>query len=79
MKKKKKNENIVYSMLSIKAVHQFWYETKKKKKKKKKKIFKHTTSDTVREQLTIEDFQDGPHGGHLGYDSDGDVENVKSF
>ena len=36
-------------------------------------------SNTVREQLTIEDFQDGPHGGHHGYDSDGDVENVKCY
>ena len=32
---------------------------------------------TVREQITIEDFQDGLHGRYHGYDSDGDVENVK--
>ena len=36
-------------------------------------------SDTVREQITIEDFQDGLHGDHHGYGSDGDVKNVKSY
>ena len=36
-------------------------------------------SDTVREQTTFEDFQDGHHGGHHGYESDGDVENVKNY
>ena len=30
----------------------------------------------VLEQITIEDFQDGCHDG---YDSDGDVENMKSY
>ena len=30
-------------------------------------------------QITIEDFQDGCHGRHQGYDSDGDVENVKHY
>ena len=34
---------------------------------------------TVREKITTEDFQDGRHGGHYGYDSDGDVKNVKSY
>ena len=34
---------------------------------------------TVQEQITTENFQDGHHGGHHGYDSDGDVENVKSY
>ena len=29
------------------------------------------------EQITIEDFKDGRQEGHHGYDSDGDVENVK--
>ena len=32
---------------------------------------------TVQEQITIKDFQDGRHGNHPGYDSDGDVKNVK--
>ena len=35
-------------------------------------------SDTVEEQITIEDFQDGHHGSHHGSDSHGNVENVKS-
>ena len=34
---------------------------------------------TVQEQITTEDFQDGPCAGHHGYHSDGDVENVKSY
>ena len=33
---------------------------------------------TVWEQITIEEFQDG-HGGHHGYDSDEDIENVKKL
>ena len=33
---------------------------------------------TVRDRITIEDFQNGRHDGHHGYDSDGNVENVKS-
>ena len=36
-------------------------------------------SDFVREQITIKDLQDGRHGYHHGYDSDGDVENVKRY
>ena len=32
----------------------------------------------VQEQITIKDFQDGCHGYHHGYDSDGDVKNVKN-
>ena len=33
----------------------------------------------VQDKLTIEDFQDDRHEGHYGYDSDEDVENVKSY
>ena len=30
-------------------------------------------------QITIEDLQDDHHGGHHGYNSDGNVKNVKSY
>ena len=33
----------------------------------------HSIRLTVWEQITIKDFQDGPHGYHHGYDSDGDA------
>ena len=34
---------------------------------------------TVRVQITIKDFQNGCHGYHHGYDSDGDVKNMKKI